>query len=264
MLPAGSRAGAGAGGSRRVSRGVSNHTGEASDDSDVTIGNETDEADVLTGPEDGGAQGYWLDSDGDGDGGGDDGDGKRADYLDVDYEGDETFHVGTHQSDSVEVEAGLAKVSLRPRRASFDSIHSTTSLRSEASQASSASDASVHSIDSLGSSHYAGSEASGFTAASETSLDAARGMGGMADSFSLPVPPAPVGGGFVGGSMTGMIFASGNGNQRVGGQALRGVNAGGQGGEGGGGSGGGRGVGVGKRVETWEDRPSFFDYLYAE
>ena len=160
--------------------------------------------------------------------------------------GEETFRADSGADAALR--ARLARIALED--AAPNGASSSTALRRIGSQDSLHSVHSVRSVDTVGSSHYASSEASEFTTASSV---------GLGDSMTLP--PAQLGGGAgaeetarANGWHVSTLAPNGYGGLAASAQrqldgaslpAMLGA------------------VGQVKARQGWEDRPTFFDYLYG-
>lgn len=160
--------------------------------------------------------------------------------------GEETFRADSGADAALR--ARLARIALED--AAPNGASSSTALRRVGSQDSLHSVHSVRSIDTIGSSHYASSEASEFTTASSV---------GLGDSMTLP--PAQPGGGAgaeetarANGWHASTMAPNGYGGLAASAQRqLNGASLPAMLGA----------VGQVKARQGWEDRPTFFDYLYG-
>jgi hypothetical protein len=145
--------------------------------------------------------------------------------YDEEYVGDETLRAEEATGEDSALRARLARIALEDTSSSrLVRVSSRDSVRSAAT------------VDTVGSSHYASSEASEFTTASSI---------GMGDSMILP--PADGANGAVNGWQSQNLHA-GMALRQVNGANLPAVLG---------------AVGQVKARQGWEDRPTFFDYLYG-
>lgn len=161
-----------------------------------------------------------------------------------DMEGEETFRV--ESTEDTALRARLARIALEDSQATRRSFHDGGA---SARQGEELYRIPSHvSVGSVGSSHYASSEASEFTTASSI---------GLGDSMTLPPRPQNAGLGAANGSGTGWQSSSMGLNGHAAANRANGAMAGQnlplalQ------------GIGQVKVRPSWEDRPTFFDYLYG-